>query len=85
MDCVVTPVKTLMVFSVHLNVQLKFYNLPSRKNKFFKKEFLVILCLIPRIVWYGRGYAYTSVLFFVPFLFLVDYCANKFSFKFGRL
>ena len=28
MDCVVTPVKTLMVFSVHLNVQLKFYNLP---------------------------------------------------------
>ncbi|TOY84729.1 hypothetical protein DIS15_06930 [Levilactobacillus brevis] len=28
MDCVVTPLKTLMVFSVHLNVQLKFYNLP---------------------------------------------------------
>ena len=29
MDCVVTPLKTLMFFSVHLNVQLKFYNLPS--------------------------------------------------------
>ncbi|AYF25672.1 hypothetical protein AOZ08_014605 [Lactiplantibacillus plantarum] len=28
MDCVVTPLKTLMGFSVHLNVQLKFYNLP---------------------------------------------------------
>ncbi|GAW72821.1 hypothetical protein C5L28_002225 [Lentilactobacillus parakefiri] len=28
MDCVVTPLKTLMDFSVHLNVQLKFYNLP---------------------------------------------------------
>ncbi|PEG78347.1 hypothetical protein CP369_10920, partial [Lactobacillus sp. UMNPBX18] len=24
----VTPLKTLMGFSVHLNVQLKFYNLP---------------------------------------------------------
>ena len=31
MDCVVTPLKTLMGFSVHLNVQLKFYNLPFRK------------------------------------------------------
>ena len=28
MDCVVTPLKTLMSFSVYLNVQLKFYNLP---------------------------------------------------------
>jgi hypothetical protein len=28
---VVTPLKTLMGFSVHLNVQLKFYNLPIGK------------------------------------------------------
>ncbi|MCC4425551.1 hypothetical protein LMB23_03650, partial [Limosilactobacillus reuteri] len=27
----VTPLKTLMGFSVHLNVQLKFYNLPYQK------------------------------------------------------
>ena len=27
----VTPLKTLMGFSVHLNVQLKFYNLPFKK------------------------------------------------------
>ncbi|UTC10446.1 hypothetical protein A4W79_04005 [Latilactobacillus curvatus] len=32
MDCVVTPLKTLMGFSVHLNVQLKFYNLPNHKK-----------------------------------------------------
>ncbi|PPX66012.1 hypothetical protein C5O28_04080 [Limosilactobacillus fermentum] len=43
MDCVVTPLKTLMGFSVHLNVQLKFYNLPSTKiikktANFFKKR-----------------------------------------------
>jgi len=29
---VVTPLKTLMGFSVHLNVQLKFYNLPYLKS-----------------------------------------------------
>ena len=28
----VTPLKTLMGFSVHLNVQLKFYNLPNVKS-----------------------------------------------------
>ncbi|MCS8616292.1 hypothetical protein EFE01_00790 [Latilactobacillus curvatus] len=33
MDCVVTPLKTLMGFSVHLNVQLKFYNLPKPKKE----------------------------------------------------
>ncbi|MCT3224220.1 TIR domain-containing protein [Lactiplantibacillus plantarum] len=32
MDCVVTPLKTLMGFSVHLNVQFKFYNLPFEKK-----------------------------------------------------
>ena len=36
MDYVVTPLKTLMSFSVHLNVQLKFYNLPKVKiNKIY--------------------------------------------------
>ncbi|WP_056962146.1 hypothetical protein [Limosilactobacillus panis] len=39
MDCTVTPLKTLMGFSVHLNVQLKFYNLPLIKN--FSNNFLV--------------------------------------------
>jgi hypothetical protein len=33
MDCTVTPLKTLMGFSVHLNVQLKFYNLPNKKRE----------------------------------------------------
>ena len=35
MDCVVTPLNTLMGFSVHLNVQLKFYNLPHDKKYIF--------------------------------------------------
>ena len=33
MDCLVTPLKTLMGFSVYLNVQLKFYNLPTKKDE----------------------------------------------------
>ena len=43
MDCVVTPLKTLMVFSVHLNVQLKFYNLPNtdRQTKDVRLDILV--------------------------------------------
>ncbi|QAR22248.1 hypothetical protein EQG50_07085 [Limosilactobacillus fermentum] len=55
MDCVVTPLKTLMGFSVYLNVQLKFYNLPNTILKtilaleFLRKEYRVAwLC----ILWY---------------------------------
>ena len=33
----VTPLKTLMGFSVHLNVQLKFYNLPFSKTTIFNE------------------------------------------------
>ena len=40
MDCVVTPLKTLMGFSVHLNVQLKFYNLPNKYPYFNLKNLM---------------------------------------------
>ncbi|WP_324286756.1 hypothetical protein UHT29_04390 [Lactiplantibacillus plantarum] len=33
----VTPLKTLMGFSVHLNVQLKFYNLPNTLTTSFNR------------------------------------------------
>ena len=45
MDCVVTPLKTLMGFSVHLNVQLKFYNLP-RINHVVSEAGAVVLVLL---------------------------------------
>ncbi|WJD84933.1 O-antigen polysaccharide polymerase Wzy [Limosilactobacillus fermentum] len=56
------------------------------KNSFFKYEFLVLLCSVPRIVWYGRSYAYSSLLFFVPFMFIADYLINnpKCQFKLER-
>ena len=47
------------------------------KNKFFKLEFLLLLCSIPRIVWYGRSYVFTGVLFFIPILFLINRFINK--------
>ncbi len=44
MDCVVTPLKTLMGFSVHLNVQLKFYNLPFLiELSIFARQHLVMM------------------------------------------
>ena len=42
MDCTVTPLKTLMGFSVHLNVQLKFYNLPNTKDSDFQYVILTM-------------------------------------------
>ncbi|NMV52394.1 hypothetical protein FOL82_05255 [Lactobacillus reuteri] len=47
------------------------------KNKFFKLEFLLLLCSIPRIVWYGRSYVYTGIIFFIPVLFIVNVIINK--------
>lgn len=46
-------------------------------NKFFYYEYLVILCSIPRIVWYGRSYFYSSVLVFVPMMFILDSFIDK--------
>jgi len=49
------------------------------KNLFFKYEFILILSSIPRMVWYGRSYTYSSILFFVPILFIVNYFIDKYS------
>lgn len=46
-------------------------------NNFFYYEYLTVLCSIPRIVWYGRSYFYSSVLFFVPLVFILDVFINR--------
>jgi len=49
---VVTPLKTLMGFSVYLNVQLKFYNLPFKNKKTLsgpaprKGSFLILILVV---------------------------------------
>lgn len=48
------------------------------KNSFFKYELILILCSVPRMVWYGRSYAYSSILFFVPVLFIINYIIDKY-------
>ena len=50
MDCVVTPLKTLMGFSVHLNVQLKFYNLPLINGRYERKS-TIITTNVPLSSW----------------------------------
>lgn len=47
------------------------------KNSFFKIEYLAILCLIPRIVWYGRSYALSTILFLVPAMYLANHLIYK--------
>ena len=49
------------------------------KNTFFKYELVLLLCSVPRMVWYGRSYAYSSILFFVPLVFIIDYIVDKYS------
>ncbi|MEE6757190.1 hypothetical protein RAO16_06005, partial [Limosilactobacillus reuteri] len=52
----VTPLKTLMGFSVHLNVQLKFYNLPLLNDE--KKYRQMELAEVP----FGDGHASEKIL-----------------------
>ncbi|MES4789311.1 DUF3923 family protein, partial [Levilactobacillus brevis] len=64
--CVVTPLKTLMGFSVHLNVQFKFYNLPLLLIFIFTRKVdgsgLVQTPEVKMITWYVLD---------VPFVLLV--------------
>jgi hypothetical protein len=46
------------------------------KSSFFKYEYLLLLCSMPRLVWYGRSYVYSSVLYFVPFIYLISTALN---------
>lgn len=50
-----------------------------RNNSFFKLEYLAFLCLIPRAVWYGRSYTFTTLIFFVPFMYLINKIIIKYA------
>ena len=43
-----------------------------KDNRFFKMEYLAFLCLVPRAVWYGRSYTFTTLIFFVPIMYLIN-------------
>lgn len=49
-----------------------------KNNRFFKMEYLAFLCLVPRAVWYGRSYTFTTLLFFVPLMYIFNYLINKY-------
>lgn len=50
-----------------------------RNNSFFKLEYLAFLCLIPRAVWYGRSYTFTTLIFLVPFMYLINKIIIKYA------
>lgn len=47
------------------------------KNKLFYYEYLLLLCSIPRIIWYGRSYVFTGLLFFIPIMVIISSFLNK--------
>lgn len=46
------------------------------QNKFFRIEFILLLCSIPRMCWYGLYYIGPSLIFFVPFFYLMNNFVN---------
>lgn len=50
-----------------------------KNNSFFKFEYLAFLCLVPRAVWYGRSYTFTTLIFFVPFMYLINKIIIKYA------
>ena len=66
MDCTVTPLKTLMGFSVHLNVQLKFCNLPfifASFKRIYHRHGITLKILPPCLMhgWLGGILAITGI------------------------
>ena len=60
----------LIVFGI---VDFIFFKLlVIKKNLFFKMEYIALLCLIPRAIWYGRGFVFSTMFFFVPFMFIMN-------------
>lgn len=49
-----------------------------KNNSFFKLEYLAFLCLVPRAVWYGRSYTFITLIFFVPFMYLINKMITKY-------
>lgn len=49
-----------------------------KDTQFFKMEYLAFLCLVPRAAWYGRSYTFTTLLFFVPLMYIFNYLINKY-------
>lgn len=49
-----------------------------KNTKFFKMEYLAFLCLVPRAVWYGRSYTFTTLIFFVPCMYVLNRLISKY-------
>lgn len=72
--------KIISVVSVVLSSLLSLLIKSANKNLFVRMEFIIILCSIPRICWYGVYYVGPGCIFFVPFVYILDNLLNRNSF-----
>lgn len=55
-----------------------------KKNKLFIYEYLLILCSVPRIAWYGRNFVFSAMFFFLPFMIYINFVLDGQSKKIKR-
>ncbi len=68
-------VKGIIFTTVIDNLFLRF--ILNFKCRFWGYEYLLILCSIPRIVWYGRSYVFSGLIFFIPIMLIIEFFFNK--------
>lgn len=44
----------------------------NKNSGLLKMEFLLLICSVPRLTWYGRNYLFTSIIFFVPLMYWLN-------------
>lgn len=54
------------------------------KSKLFHYEYLLLLCSIPRIAWYGRNFTFSGVFFFIPIMLICITFLDRLSQKNGN-
>lgn len=53
------------------------YLLIKSNNRYLKICTLLIVCGVPRLIWYGRNYFVTSITIFIPCMLLCEYLVNR--------
>lgn len=52
-----------------------------KNSAFFQMEYILLLCSIPRMVWYGRSYIFSGTLIFIPVMYGCILILNRISQK----
>lgn len=55
-----------------------------KNSNILRYELIVLICLIPRICWYGINFAFPSLVFFVPIVYFINILINYVSLSYGN-